>query len=141
MEALLKQFMGQMDKRFDQMDKRFEEMDKRFDEVDMRFEKIDKRFDGVDVRFETIDKRFDGVNARFDKVEKDIASLKEEVRNNQTENRSHFKFIETKLDEHNQTFHVVADELKGVKIDITYLNRKSGEHDLSLNNLIQRYHT
>lgn len=99
MEALLKEFMGKMDKRFDQMDK------------------------------------------RFDKVEEDIASLKEEVRNNQTENRSYIKFIETKLDEHSQTFQVVTGELKGVKIDITYLNRKRAEHDLSLNNLIQRFYT
>ncbi|WP_255551535.1 hypothetical protein [Sporosarcina sp. E16_8] len=44
-----------------------------------------------------MDKRFDQMESRFDKVEQDISSLTEEVRLNQTENRSHFKHVEAQL--------------------------------------------
>ena len=48
LEATLKVFMEQVDKRFEQVDKRFEQVDKRFTELreDMnkRFEQVDKRF-------------------------------------------------------------------------------------------------
>jgi hypothetical protein len=50
-----------------------------------------------------------------DQVEQDISSLTEEVRLNQTENRSHFKHVESELEQQQQTFQVVADETKSVK--------------------------
>ncbi|MEK5037237.1 hypothetical protein [Sporosarcina sp. FSL K6-3457] len=122
MEELLKQFMGQMDSRFEQMEKRmdvrFEEMEKR---MDARFEEMEERMDA----------RFDQVDKRFDKVELDMA-------NNQTENRSHFRHIEERLDKQEQTFEVVAEEIKGIKIDINYLNQKVAKHDMEINNLHQR---
>jgi len=63
LEATLKVFMQQVDKRFEQVDKRFEQVDKRFTELreDMnkRFEQVDKRFEQVDKRFEQVDKRFE----------------------------------------------------------------------------------
>ncbi len=56
LEATLKVFMEQTDKRFaelrDDMNKRFEQVDKRFEQIDKRFEQIDKRFEQVDKRFE-----------------------------------------------------------------------------------------
>ena len=121
MEELLKQFMGQMDSRFEQMEKRME-----------------KRFDQIDARFEQIDVRFEQIDARFDKVELDIKNLTEEVRNNQTENRSHFKHIETQLDSQQQTFQVVTKELTSVKMDIDFLLGKTGKYDAELNKLTQR---
>ncbi len=33
--------------------------------MDRRFEAVDKRFDDVNKRFEAVDKRFDDVNKRF----------------------------------------------------------------------------
>jgi len=67
LEATLKVFMEQVDKRFEQVDKRFEElredMNKRFEQVDKRFEEMredmNKRFEQVDKRFEQVDKRFE----------------------------------------------------------------------------------
>ena len=112
LEDLLKQLMSQMDKRFDQMDKRFEQIDQRFDLID----------------------------TRFDKVENDIKELKEVVSDNQTENRSHFKHIESTLDQQQSTFQVVAEEIRGVKIDIEFLSQKTGKHDAEINNLNQRIH-
>ena len=58
----LKDFRGDMDKRFEQVDKRFDatkaDMDKHFDaakaDMDDRFEQVDKRFEQVDKRFEQI---------------------------------------------------------------------------------------
>jgi len=47
LEATLKTFMEQVDRRFEQMDKRFSDlradMDKRFEQVDKRFEQMDRR--------------------------------------------------------------------------------------------------
>ena len=45
----LKEFRGDVDRRFEQVDKRFDAMksdsDKRFEQVDKRFEQVDKRFE------------------------------------------------------------------------------------------------
>ena len=84
-----------------------------------------------------MDKRFDQIDARFDKIELDIKSLTEEIRNNQTENRSYFKHVEAKP-EQQQAFRGVAEEIKGIKIDINYLNQKIAKHDMEINNLHQR---
>ncbi len=52
----IKELREDMNKRFKQVDKRFEElredMNKRFEQVDRRFEQVDKRFEQVDKRFE-----------------------------------------------------------------------------------------
>ena len=59
LEATLKVFMEQVNKRFEQVDKRFaelrEDMNKRFEQVDKRFEQVDKRF--TELR-EDMNKRF-----------------------------------------------------------------------------------
>ena len=86
-----------------------------------------------------VDKRFEHMDKRFDKVEQDIRSLTEEVRLNQTENRSHFKHVESQLEQQQHTFQVVGDEIKGDKIDIQYLNQKTSKLDMEVNNLIQRF--
>ena len=62
-----------VDKRFEDMNKRFEDLigylDKRFEAVDKRFEAVDKRFEDMNKRFEDligyIDKRFETVDKRF----------------------------------------------------------------------------
>jgi esterase/lipase len=64
----------QIDKRFEQMhldmNKRFEQVDKRFEQVDKRFEQMhldmNKRFEQVDKRFEQVDKRFEVLTSRID---------------------------------------------------------------------------
>ncbi len=70
------------DKRFEAMDKRFEDMqknmDKRFEDMqkymDKRFEAVDKRFEAVDKRFEAVDKRFEDMqmymNKRFEDMDR-----------------------------------------------------------------------
>jgi len=72
LEATLKVFMQQVDKRFEQVDKRFEQVDKRFEQVDKRFtelrEDMNKRFEQVDKRFEQVDKRFEQVDKRFEQM-------------------------------------------------------------------------
>ncbi len=59
-----------MNKRFEAVDKRFEDMNKRFEELqeDMnrRFEAVDKRFEDMNRRFEDINKRFEDMNKRFE---------------------------------------------------------------------------
>jgi len=70
----MKALREDMDKRFEQMQveavKRFEQVDKRFEQVDKRFEQMQvetaKRFEQVDKRFEQVDKRFDQLTSRMD---------------------------------------------------------------------------
>ena len=47
--------------------KRFETIDKRFEDMNRRFETIDKRFEDMNKRFETIDKRFEDLMRYVDK--------------------------------------------------------------------------
>jgi len=58
LEATLKTFMEQVDRRFEQIDKRFEQVDKRI--ADLRSD-MNKRFEQVDKRFEQVDRRFEQV--------------------------------------------------------------------------------
>ncbi|MCD6273989.1 MAG: hypothetical protein J7K30_14380 [Deltaproteobacteria bacterium] len=79
----LKEFKGDVGKRFDSVDKRFDSVDKRFDSVDkrfdamkadmdQRFEKVDKRFDSMkadmDQRFTQVDRRFEQMIASIDRL-------------------------------------------------------------------------
>jgi ABC-type transporter Mla subunit MlaD len=73
-----------------------------------------------------------------DQVEQDIRSLAEEVRLNQVENRSRFKHVESQLGQQQWTLQVVADEIKGLKVDIECLIQKIGKYNTEINNLIQR---
>ena len=73
-----------MDKRFGQVDKRFDAMQegvgKRFDDVtedmDKRFEQVDKRFD---VMQEGVGKRFDGIKEDMDKRSEQVDKRFEQV--------------------------------------------------------------
>ena len=76
-EAIDKRFEDMqryMEKRFEAIDKRFEDMNKRFEAVDKRFENMqrymEKRFEAIDKRFEDLqrymNKRFEDINKRFE---------------------------------------------------------------------------
>ena len=69
LEATLKTFMEQVDRRFEQIDKRFEQMDKRI--ADLRAD-MNKRFEQVDKRFEQVDRRISDLradmNRRFEQM-------------------------------------------------------------------------
>ena len=62
----IKNLMQLMEKRFEAIDKRFEEMsqnnNKRFEAIDKRFEDL---YHYMDKRFEAFDKRFEDMNKRF----------------------------------------------------------------------------
>ena len=51
----MKALREDMNRRFEAVDKRFEEMR---EDMNRRFETVDKRFEAVDKRFEAVDKRF-----------------------------------------------------------------------------------
>ncbi len=50
---------ARVDRRFDQIDRRFKHIDRRFDQIDRRFEHIDRRFDDIDRRFGEFDAGID----------------------------------------------------------------------------------
>lgn len=64
--------------------------------------------------------------------------LEDKLGNLATETSSHFKHLESKLDQQQKTFEVVGSELKNVKIDIEFLSEKTGKHDTELNSLNKR---
>ena len=131
MEQLIRNLMEQMNHQFIKIDNRFDQMDKRFEGIETRLDVMDKRFEGIETRLDGIDVRLDGIDNRLE-------TLTETVNNHATEFRSHFKRIETKLDEHEKVFTVVADEIKGIKYDISHLSAKSGIHDTEISNLKKR---
>ena len=63
----IKMLIQQMDKRFEDVDKRFEmmqhQMDKRFEDMNKRFEDMNKRFEMMQHQ---MDKRFEDMNKRFE---------------------------------------------------------------------------
>jgi DNA repair exonuclease SbcCD ATPase subunit len=86
------EFRREVNQRFDEVDRRFEESDRkfeefkkevnqRFDEVDRRFEESDRKFEAfkneVNQRFDEIDKKFEEVDKRLEKLEKGQEEMKE----------------------------------------------------------------
>jgi hypothetical protein len=81
----------QMDRRFEAIDKRFEEMqtqmDRRFEAMDKRFEEMqtqmDKRFEAMDKRFEEMqtqmDRRFEAMDKRFEEMQTQMDRRFEEM--------------------------------------------------------------
>ncbi|MEM2473859.1 MAG: hypothetical protein QXX00_04555 [Candidatus Bathyarchaeia archaeon] len=67
------------DKRFEDMNKRFEELrsysDKRFEDINKRFEDINRRFEDVNRRFEDMNTRFEDMNKRFEDMNKRFEDL------------------------------------------------------------------
>jgi archaellum component FlaC len=96
---------------------------------------MNSRFDGVDKRLDGMDKRLDGMAKRLDGMDKRLDSMDERFDNLTTEMRSHFKQIDTKLDNHEKLYQVVSNELSAAKIDIEYLSKKTGVHDKEINQL------
>lgn len=90
----------QMERRFEQADKRFEDLmtqtNTRFEQVDKRFEdligQMNARFQQVDRRFEQTDKRFDDLmsqtNARFEMQTDQMNKRFEEVQRSQVRQTS-----------------------------------------------------
>ncbi|MCS0791442.1 hypothetical protein [Cytobacillus pseudoceanisediminis] len=117
------------------------EHSKRFDSVDQRFDSIDHEFIDVKNRLGNVESRIDKVDSRLGSVENRIERLSEQIENNATEFRSHFKHIETKLEQHEETFNVISDAIKGTKIDIVHLSEKSGVHEMEINQLKKRIHS
>ncbi|MBS7656219.1 hypothetical protein KEJ50_06985 [Candidatus Bathyarchaeota archaeon] len=79
----IKMLLEFMEKRFNAIDKRFEELksysDKRFEDINKRFEDLrsysDKRFEDINKRFEDINRRFEDVNRRFEDMNKRFEDL------------------------------------------------------------------
>ena len=61
---MIRSILTQMEKRFEQSDKRYEEL--RLD-MNARFEQVDKRFEQIEKRFEQVDKRFEALTSRIDR--------------------------------------------------------------------------
>jgi len=70
---------NEVDRRFDEVDKKFAEVDERFDEVDKKFAEVDKRFDEVDKKFAEVDERFDVVDKQITEVNQRLGSLELET--------------------------------------------------------------
>ena len=85
-EEAIKNLIHQIDKRFEDMNRRFEDlthqMDKRFEDLthqmDKRFESMEKRFESMDKRFESMEKRFEDLthqmDKRFEQISKQVAN-------------------------------------------------------------------
>ncbi|MBS7645094.1 hypothetical protein KEJ44_03515, partial [Candidatus Bathyarchaeota archaeon] len=86
----VKMILDFMDRRFNAVDKRFEDLisysDKRFESIDKRFEDVNRRFEAMDRRFEdlityserrfeSVDKRFEDMNKRFESMDKRFEDL------------------------------------------------------------------
>ncbi|MBP2242015.1 chromosome segregation ATPase [Cytobacillus eiseniae] len=150
MEQLLKEILEQVkghSKRFDAIDSRLGQLDERLgnvenriDNVDQRLGNVKNRIDNVDQRLGNVENRIDNVDQRLGNVENKLDSLEEIINNHATEFKSHFRQIETKLDQHEKQFQILSDQIIGTKIDIKHLSGKTGVHDTEINQLKKRIH-
>lgn len=158
MEKILNEILSTLkdqSKRFDSIDKRFDSIDheisdvksrlgnveNRLENVESRMENVENRLGNIENRMENVENRLGNVENRIGNVENKIEVLSEQIENNATEFRSHFKHIEIKLDQHDETFNVISDAIKGTKIDIVHLSEKSGVQEMEINQLKKRIHS
>ena len=59
MESVLSGHTAEINKRFDDVNKRLDGMDDRFDSINKRLDGMDDRFDDINERLDSIDKRLD----------------------------------------------------------------------------------
>lgn len=114
---------------------------KRFDSIDHEISDVKSRIGNVESRLGNVENRLGNVESRLGNVENSVDKLSKQIENNATEFRSHFKHIDTKLDQHEETFHIISDTLMGTKIDIEHLSKKSGVHETEINQLKKRIHS
>lgn len=69
MESVLSGHTAEINRRFDDVNKRLDGVDRRLDDMDERFDSINKRLDGMDERFDDINKRLDSIDKRLDENE------------------------------------------------------------------------
>src|SRR3989338_11098413 len=111
-----------MDKRFSEVDDRFDKVDDRFAGMDDRFDKVDDRFAGMDNRFDKVDDRFAGMDDRFDKQEASIDKRFNEVDDRFTEQEIKLeKIMDEKVEDLavmvNKSFVSVTAKIDAVKLD------------------------
>ena len=112
------------------------------DKLSAEIKSIDEKTDKLSVEVKSIDEKTDKLSAevksideKTDKLSAEVKSNGEKIDNLSTEMRGLFIHVEDKLDQHHKVFNVVADEIKSIKIDIDYLNRKTAKHDMKINNI------
>ena len=124
---LIRDLMIQMDKRFEQVDNRFEQMreesNKRFEQVDKRFEQMreesNKRFEQVDKRFEQVDKRFEQIDNRFEQVDKRFEQVDKRFEQMRQESEMHFTAMR---EDTNKRFDQVHQEILQIHRDMRQLS-------------------
>ena len=80
MESVLSGHTAEINKRFDDVNKRLDGMDERFDSINKRLDGMDERFDSINKRLDGMDERFDDINERLDSIDKRLDE-NEEVQN------------------------------------------------------------
>ncbi len=68
-------FEESINKKFENIDKKFDSIDKKFNNIDRRFEIIDEKFDNIDKKFGIIGGKFDKIEIRFDNLESKIDEI------------------------------------------------------------------
>ncbi|PGP20998.1 hypothetical protein COA01_15785 [Bacillus cereus] len=110
MEDMLKQILEEMQK----MNSRMSNME-----------------NGMEESFNRLETKVDGLEAGQKRIEEKIDNLT-------TEARSHFKQLQTKMDDHQRAIVAVGDELSGTNFKIKTLSGKYGEHTIEIESLIRQ---
>ncbi len=68
------------DKRFEEMNKRFEAIERKLLEHDKRFEEINKRFEAIERKLLEHDKRFESIEKKLLEHDRELKAIREELR-------------------------------------------------------------
>ncbi|MCM3704342.1 MULTISPECIES: hypothetical protein [Cytobacillus] len=130
-----------VENRLENVENSLENVENRLGNVENRLGNVENSLENVENRLGNVENRLGNVENRLGNVEISVERLSEQIVNNATEFRSHFKHIETKLDQHEETFNIISDSIKGTKIDIVHLSEKSGVQEMEINQLKKRIHS
>jgi exonuclease VII large subunit len=126
----IKELIGVMNKKFEQVDKRLNQVDKRLDKFDMRFEQVDKRFEQMNKNF---DKRFEQMNRNFDKRFEQADKRFESIQHNMDKRfdllvammRENNRQIDKRFEDMNTKFYLITSiMIAGFGIVINFLMKE-----------------
>lgn len=136
-ERRFSQLREDMERHFEAAGRRFEAIDRCFDEIFQRFEAADRRFEAIDRRFEEVFRRFEAADRRFEAIERVLAEHGQTLREHAEILKEHTEILRehtdilkehtVSLQKHEQLLGQQGKDLRVLKIGFGTLGVRLGK--------------
>ncbi|GGK35262.1 hypothetical protein GCM10010965_30340 [Caldalkalibacillus thermarum] len=104
--------------------------------------KVNNQLDGLEKGQKELKGEIQGLKNEVQELKQSQKELKTEILKNResidnlaTEMRSHFRHLETNIEQHYKAFGVVSEKIRNIEYSVDFLGEKTGRHDMEINNI------